>query len=99
MLCESAAAPAHNAAMRPLLILLTGLALPAFAQTSPETVVPARTPPSTSGPNVKPTRTGVIKAIAPGRIISRIDARVEISTHFSYCGWALYSIMPGISRN
>jgi POT family proton-dependent oligopeptide transporter len=42
---------------------------------------------------------GTISAIAPGSIISRIDALVEIATHFSYSGLALYSIIPGISRN
>src|SRR6187399_297601 len=59
---------------------------------TPDTVTPASSPPRTSGPNVKPTITGVINAIAPGSIISRIEAWVEIATHFSYSGFALYSI-------
>ena len=42
---------------------------------------------------------GTIRAIAPGNIISRMDAFVEIATHFSYSGFALYSMIPGISRN
>src|SRR5690554_6829693 len=50
---------------------------------TPDTVIPANVPPNTSCPNKNPTTTGVSKAIAPGAIISRIDALVEISTHFS----------------
>src|SRR5881394_1346451 len=53
---------------------------------TPDTVTPANRPPNTSGPNVKPTTTGVIKAMAPGIIISRREACVEIATHFSYSG-------------
>src|ERR1700739_1985462 len=56
--------------------------------TTPLPVTPANKPPNTSGPNVKPTITGTNKAIAPGAIISRIDALVEIATHFSYSGFA-----------
>ena len=66
---------------------------------TPDTVTPARRPPNTSGPNKNPTTMGTIKAMAPGAIISLIDALVEIATHFSYSGLALYSMIPGISRN
>lgn len=65
----------------------------------PETVTPASSPPRTSGPKAKPTIIGVIKAMAPGSIISLKDALVEMATHFSYSGFALYSIIPGISLN
>ncbi|CAI8309888.1 MAG: Uncharacterised protein [Flavobacteriia bacterium] len=66
---------------------------------TPLTVIPAKRPPRASGPNKKPTRAGAIKAIAPGAIISRMEAAVEISTHFSYSGRALPSMIPGISLN
>ena len=42
---------------------------------------------------------GVMIVIAPGNIISRKAALVEISTHLPYSGVPLPSIIPGISRN
>src|SRR5690554_182048 len=74
---------------------------------TPDTVIPANRPPSISADEVsintflnpKPTITGANNAIAPGRIISRIEALVEISIHFSYSGVAVPSIIPGISLN
>ena len=66
---------------------------------TPVTVTPASNPPKTSGPKVKPIMSGVMSAIAPGIIISLIEALVEIATHLSYSGFALYSIIPGISLN
>src|SRR6476619_1319054 len=56
---------------------------------TPDTVTPANKPPRTSGPKMNPTITGVIKAIAPGKSISRIEALVEMATHFSYSGCAV----------
>ncbi len=53
------------------------------ASITPETVTPARTPPSISGPPTKPTITGVDTASSPGMIISLIAALVAISTHFA----------------
>ena len=43
-------------------------------QNTTGTVTPANKPPNTSGPKMKPTTIGVINAIKPGAIISRIDA-------------------------
>ena len=66
---------------------------------TPETVIPANRPPNTSGPKAKPTIIGESRAIAPGATISLMEALVEISTHFSYSGLFLYSMIPGISLN
>ena len=40
-----------------------------------------------------------MSAKAPGATISLIEAWVEISTHFSYSGLPVPSMIPGISRN
>src|SRR5690606_38547536 len=69
-------------------------------RSTPDTVTPARRPPRISAEEVssntplkpKPTSNGTINAMAPGRIISRMDALVEIATHLSYSGFALYSM-------
>src|SRR5690606_17820616 len=74
---------------------------------TPETVTPASNPPRTSAELVSantslkpnPTSTGVTMAMAPGRSISLKEAFVDISTHLSYSGFALYSMIPGISLN
>jgi hypothetical protein len=42
---------------------------------------------------------GAEQGQAPGAIISRMEALVLMATHFSYSGFALPSMMPGISRN
>ena len=39
------------------------------------------------------------KAIAPGNIILRREACVEMATHLSYSGLPVPSIIPGIVRN
>ena len=66
---------------------------------TPLTVMPASRPPRASGPKAKPTITGLNRARAPGRIISRMEAWVLMATHFSYSGLALPSMIPGISLN
>ena len=74
---------------------------------TPDTVMPASIPPRISAEEAsantplspKPTMMGDSRAMAPGSSISRIEALVEMATHFSYSGLALYSMMPGMSRN
>jgi hypothetical protein len=48
---------------------------------------------------VKPTITGTIRAMAPGSIISRMAALVEMATQRPYSGIPVPSRIPGISRN
>jgi hypothetical protein len=60
---------------------------------------PPNKPPRACAPRIYPTRTGEITARRPGNTISRRDAAVEMSTHRSYCGSAVPSMRPGISRN
>ncbi len=71
-----------------IIFLALSHAPPAFdwnsAINTPADVTPARRPPSISGPPMKPNRTGTITARRPGTTISRMDACVEIATHFSY---------------
>src|SRR5690606_12735821 len=74
---------------------------------TPDTVTPANKPPNISADEVSgntplnpnPTNIGTISAMAPGNIISLKEAFVEMATHLSYSGFALYSIIPGISLN
>src|SRR5690554_1557264 len=74
---------------------------------TPDTVTPASNPPNISAEEVsgntplnpKPISRGTTNAMAPGNTISLREAFVEMSTHLSYSGVALYSIIPGISRN
>ena len=47
----------------------------------------------------QPMATGTTMARQPGSIISRRAEEVEMATHLSYSGSALYSMMPLISRN
>ncbi|MNL66765.1 hypothetical protein D3C87_1912810 [compost metagenome] len=49
---------------------------------TPQTVAPARKPPKTSGPKIKPINKGDTIAMAPGSIIFLMEASVEIATHF-----------------
>src|SRR6056297_2059636 len=60
---------------------------------TPAEVTPASNPPSICAPNVgsslmnpgtNPNSTGTTTAKVPGTTISRMEAEVEISTHFSY---------------
>ena len=66
---------------------------------TPLTVSPASSPPSTSGPKVKPTSMGVMMASAPGSHIALRAACVAMFTHRSYSGCAVPCSMPFISWN
>ena len=66
---------------------------------TPVTSAPAKRPPKPDTPSKYPVRTGADTANRPGRIISRIAALVEISTHRAESGSAFPSISPSISRN
>ena len=46
-----------------------------------------------------PTMIGAMIVMAPGNIISRRAAWVEMSTHLPYSGVPVPSMMPGISLN
>ena len=50
-------------------------------------------------PVPRPIKIGVKIVSAPGNIISRSAALVEISTHLPYSGVPVPSMIPGISRN
>ncbi len=69
------------------------------ARSTPVTVAPASSPPSACTPRNLPTTTGTTTALAPGTIISRNAARVEMSTHRAESGFAVPSSSPGISWN
>ena len=69
-----------------------------MAMSMPVATAPARKPPSMAGLK-QPMATGTTMARQPGSIISRRAEEVEMATHLSYSGSALYSMMPLISRN
>ena len=71
------------------------------ASSTPVTVAPANMPPRAAAPSTRPTTTGAITAVRPGRIISLSAAAVEMSTQRAASGFApsLPSSRPGISRN
>ena len=70
-----------------------------MAQSTPDTVTPAIYEPKASAPIANPITIGDTIVIIPGSIISFNAALVDISTHLSYSGSALPSIIPGISLN
>ena len=70
-----------------------------IATKSPVMMVPISKPPRAAGPKNKPTKIGTTTGKSDGMIISLIAAEVSISTALPYSGFAVPSIMPGISLN
>src|SRR5882672_11250764 len=70
-----------------------------IAMNRPVTMVPMSTPPSACGPRTSPTTIGTSTGSSDGIIISLIAASVSMSTAAPYSGFALPSMMPGISLN
>ncbi len=62
-------------------------------------MVPINKPPKAAGPNKSPTKIGTTTGKSDGMIISLIAAPVSISTALPYSGFAVPSMIPGISLN
>ena len=70
-----------------------------IATNKPVIILPSKTPPRASGPNIIPTAIGTRIGSKDGMIISLIAAFVRRSTALSYSGFTVPSIIPGISLN
>lgn len=66
---------------------------------TPEIKIPGNTPATAYGPKTQPTKNGVPMTIKAGKNISTKEALVAMAIHFSYSGFSVPFLIPGLSLN